>query len=252
MSEPGRPRAPIARGRVSRAEVSEVLRSGTLEVLGLLPNASNGTFLARAALESEKELAVYKPRRGETPLWDFPDGTLCSREVAAYVVARTLGWPDVPPTVLRDGPYGVGSVQTFVRFDPEEHYFTLADRFPDDFRRIALFDLVVNNADRKGGHCLLGEDGRIHVVDHGVCFSVEPKVRTVIWDFAGDPIPSPLREDLRRLTKGVRSGPVRTELQALLDGAELEALAARADAAARLDRLPSPDTDRRPFPWPPI
>ena len=232
--------------------VPRVLAEGVLEVLGLLPNASNGTFLARAALGDEQELAVYKPRRGEAPLWDFPDGTLGAREVAAYVVAKALGWPDVPATTLRDGPHGVGSVQRFVRFDPEEHYFTLAERFPDEFRRIAVFDLVVNNADRKAGHCLLGEDGRIHVVDHGVCFSSEPKLRTVIWDVAGDPIPASLREDLRRLADEVRAGTLRGELVPLLDAAELDALAERAEATAGLDRFPDPDPDRRPFPWPPI
>jgi hypothetical protein len=237
---------------LSDPTVPGVLASGSLEVLGLLPNASNGTFLARTTLDGEEELAVYKPRRGEAPLWDFPEGTLCVREVAAFVVARTLGWPEVPATVLRDGPYGVGSLQRFVRFEPEEHYFTLADRFPDEFRRIAVFDLVVNNADRKAGHCLLGADGRIHVVDHGVCFSPEPKLRTVIWDPAGRPIPQALREDLGRLAGDVRAGAVRAELANLLDETELEALAERAEATAALDRLPEPGTDRRPFPWPPI
>jgi len=237
---------------LSDPRVPQVLAAGDLEVLGLLPNASNGTFLARAKLDDEEELAVYKPRRGEAPLWDFPDGTLCAREVAAYVVARTLGWPDVPATLLRDGPHGVGSVQRFVRFDPEEHYFTLAGRFPDEFGRIAVFDLVVNNADRKAGHCLLGEDGRIHVVDHGVCFSSEPKLRTVIWDLAGDPIPDPLREDLHRLGHEVRTSALRAELAELLDDEELDALAERAEATAVLERLPDPDPDRRPFPWPPI
>jgi hypothetical protein len=232
--------------------VPRVLATGDLEVLGLLPNASNGTFLARVTSGDEEELAVYKPRRGEAPLWDFPDGTLCGREVAAYLVARALGWPDVPATLLRDGPHGVGSVQRFVRFDPEEHYFTLAGRFPDEFGRIAVFDLVVNNADRKAGHCLLGEDGRIHVVDHGVCFSAEPKLRTVIWDLAGDPVPDPLREDLRRLGGEVRTGGIRHDLAELLDDRELDALAERAEATATLDRFPDPDPDRRPFPWPPI
>ena len=237
---------------LSDPTVPRVLAEGELEVLGLLPNASNGTFLARATLGDEQELAVYKPRRGEAPLWDFPDGTLCTREVAAYVVARALGWPDVPATLLRDGPHGVGSVQRFVRFDPEEHYFTLAGRFPEEFGRIALFDLVVNNADRKAGHCLLGEDSRIHVVDHGVCFNSEPKLRTVIWDLAGDPIPDLLRQDLRRLGNEVRTGAIRHGLAELLDGEELDALAQRAEATAALGRFPDPDPDRRPFPWPPI
>jgi uncharacterized repeat protein (TIGR03843 family) len=158
----------------------------------------------------------------------------------------------VPPTVLRDGPFGVGSVQLFVPSDPEEHYFTLAERFPEEFRRVAVFDLVVNNADRKAGHCLLGEDGGIHVVDHGVCFSDEPKLRTVIWDFIGEPIEDAVRRDVERLAEDVRDGRLGRDLASLLDDAEVRALEARAGAMARLERLPEPAEDRRPFPWPPI
>jgi uncharacterized repeat protein (TIGR03843 family) len=232
--------------------VPRVLAVGALEILGLLPNASNHTLLARARLDAEEMLVVYKPRRGETPLWDFPEGTLCAREVATYVVARTVGWPNVPATVLRDGPFGIGSVQRFVPADPEEHYFTLESRFPSEFRRVAAFDLVVNNADRKAGHCLLGEDDRIYVVDHGVCFSEEPKLRTVIWDFIGEPLEDPVRTDLHRLADAVRGGPVRDELANLLAESELEALATRAQSVATMDRFPDPGPDRRPFPWPPI
>ncbi len=232
--------------------VPPALSRGELDVLGLLPNASNHTFLARARLGEQEALVVYKPRRGETPLWDFPDGSLCAREVAAYLVARTLGWPGVPATVLREGPLGIGSVQLFVRSDPQEHYFTLAGRFPDEFRRIAAFDVVVNNADRKSGHCLLGEDGRIHVVDHGVCFSEEAKLRTVIWDFVGEPIGDPERSDLGRLADEMERGPVRDELSDLLDEPELGALGRRAREVAAMSGLPEPEPDRRPFPWPPI
>ena len=236
---------------LSDPAVPRVLATGELEVLGLLPNASNHTFLARVKSTEEELLAVYKPRRGEAPLWDFPEGTLCAREVAAYVVSRALGWPNVPATVLRDGPYGVGSVQRFVPHDPEEHYFTLAGRFPEEFRRVAAFDLVVNNADRKSGHCLLGEDGRVFLVDHGVCFSDEPKLRTVIWDFIGDPIEEGTRADVRRLAGEIRGGKVRDELTNLLAPVELAALEQRADAVAAADRFPEPGPDR-PFPWPPI
>lgn len=236
---------------LSDPAVPRVLGTGELEVLGLLPNASNHTFLARAKNADEDVLAVYKPRRGEAPLWDFPEGTLCAREVAAYVVSRALGWPNVPATVLRDGPYGVGSVQRFMPHDPEEHYFTLVERFPEDFRRVAAFDMVVNNADRKSGHCLLGEDGRIFLVDHGVCFSDEPKLRTVIWDFIGDPVEEGTRADVRRLAGEIRGGPVRDELANLLAPAELAALAERADTVAAAVRFPEPGPDR-PFPWPPI
>ena len=236
---------------LSDPAVPRVLGTGELEVLGLLPNASNHTFLARVKSTEEELLAVYKPRRGEAPLWDFPEGTLCAREVAAYVVSRALGWPNVPATVLRDGPYGVGSVQRFVPHDPEEHYFTLAGRFPEEFRRVAAFDLVVNNADRKSGHCLLGEDGRVFLVDHGVCFSDEPKLRTVIWDFIGDPVEEGTRADVRRLAGEIRGGKVRDELINLLAPVELAALEERADAVAAADRFPEPGPDR-PFPWPPI
>lgn len=236
---------------LSDPAVPRVLGTGELEVLGLLPNASNHTFLARAKNADEDVLAVYKPRRGEAPLWDFPEGTLCAREVAAYVVSRALGWPNVPATVLRDGPYGVGSVQRFMPHDPEEHYFTLVERFPEDFRRVAAFDMVVNNADRKSGHCLLGEDGRIFLVDHGVCFSDEPKLRTVIWDFIGDPVEEGTRADVRRLAGEIRGGQVRDELANLLAPAELAALADRADTVAAAVRFPEPGPDR-PFPWPPI
>ena len=237
---------------LSDPAVPPVLASGELEVLGLLPNASNHTFLARARAGDEEALAVYKPRRGEVPLWDFPEGTLCAREVAAYVVSRTLGWPNVPATVLRDGPFGVGSVQRFVTHDPEEHYFTLAERFPAEFRQVATFDLVVNNADRKSGHCLLGEDGRIYLVDHGVCFSDEPKLRTVIWDHVGDPVEERSRADLRRFATEVHGGPVRDELANLLSDSELEALEVRAAEVASMERFPEPGPDRRPFPWPPV
>src|SRR5207237_3593775 len=117
----------------------------------------------------------------------------------AYVVAGALGWPAVPPTVLREGPAGEGSVQRIVEFDPHDHYFTLHEKRPDDFRRVAAFDTVVNNADRKSGPCLVGTDGRIHVIDHGVCFGMEPKLRTVIWEFAGEPVPDDILRDVRRL-----------------------------------------------------
>ena len=245
---------------LSDRAVDPAIAAGDLEVLGLLPNASNYTFLVRAArdgtLHGEDDragpvLAVYKPRRGEIPLWDFSEGTLCRREVAAYVVARALGWPNVPPTILRDGPEGVGSVQAFIEFDPGEHYFTLAERFPDAFRRVALFDVIVNNADRKGGHTLLGTDGRIWVIDHGVCFHEEPKLRTVIWEHMGEPVPPELVADVERLRERLDAPPLREDLLALLDETELDAMSRRVARMLAEPVYPSPQGER-PFPWPPV
>jgi hypothetical protein len=232
--------------------VPAALATGALEIVGLMPNSSNYTFLARARTDDGQTLAIYKPQRGETPLWDFPEGSLCRREVAAYVVASALGWPNVPPTVLRDGPEGIGSVQLFVDVDPEEHYFTLEGSHPDEFRRVALFDHVVNNADRKAGHCLLGRDGRIWVIDHGVCFSEEPKLRTVIWEYLDEPIPGPLLEDLGRLETGLAEGnATANDLRELLERRELEALRARTHVLHAAGRFPAPGPGR-PYPWPPI
>ena len=174
------------------AEALALLERGTIEVLGLLPRASNFTFLARVRVDQD-QCARLQAAPGEAPLWDFEEGTLAAREVAAYVVADALGWPWVPPTVLGEGPQGTGSLQRFVAFDPDQHYLTMRSERADEFRRIALFDLVANNADRKSGHCLLARDGRIFAVDHGVCFHVEAKLRTVIWDFVGEPIRIPSR-----------------------------------------------------------
>jgi hypothetical protein len=229
--------------------VPATLASGELEILGLLPRSSNYAFLAAAG--EERLLAVYKPRRGETPLWDFPEGTLCQREVAAYVVARTLGWPFVPPTVLRDGPEGIGSVQRFIDFDPTQHYFTLEEAHADTLRGVALFDAVINNADRKGGHCLMGTDGRIFVIDHGTCFSEDPKLRTVIWEYMDEPIPPARLTDLRELAEAMDSGPVKDELSDLLSTAELWSMQERLAELIRVGVFPGPG-DARPYPWPPI
>lgn len=227
------------------------LVSGELELLGLLPNSSNYTFLARATAGDDQVLAVYKPRRGEMPLWDFHEGTLCRREVAAYVVARELGWPNVPPTVLREGPEGLGSTQLFVEFDPSQHYFTLEGTHAAEFRRVALFDMVVNNADRKGGHCLLGLDGTIWVVDHGVCFNEEPKLRTVIWEHGGERIPAELLDDVRALRERLGPGALRAELDELLSADELIALDERIDSVLAGGLFPEPGPGR-PYPWPPV
>jgi hypothetical protein len=247
---PGDERAP----RLTLADDAEIrlLQRGELRILGLLPRSSNYTFLAEVAADSEEALAVYKPRAGEAPLWDFPEGTLGLREVAAYRVAQDLGWPRVPPTLYREGPEGPGSVQLFVEFDVVHHYFTLLGGREDVFRRVALFDAVVNNADRKGGHCLLAADGGIFVIDHGVCFSVVPKLRTVIWEFAGEPIDEDLLGDLHRVRAGLGvGGELRAQLIPLLRSQEIEAIERRLAALLDARRFPEPGGER-PYPWPAI
>lgn len=231
--------------RVTADRVKTLLRDGKIEVLGLLPGASNYTFAVTVSEDDLKVVGVYKPRAGETPLWDFPDGTLWRREVAAYELSESLGWGLVPPTIAREGPDGIGSMQLFIDHDPEQHYFTLMNTYADTFRRVALFDHVMNNADRKAGHCLLERGSeRIWVVDHGVCFHTDPKLRTVIWDFAGEPIPSDARADLERLDVGV--------LSPWLAAGEVSATRARIEMLLDATVFPDPPEDRRSYPWPPV
>jgi hypothetical protein len=228
----------------------ELLRGGDVEVLGLIPYSSNYTFLARVGREGAETLAVYKPRRGERPLWDFPAGTLAAREVAAFVVSRAAGWDLVPPTVLRaDGPLGKGSLQFFVEHDPERHFFVLQDERLEDFEVFALFDALINNADRKAGHVLEGSGGRLWAVDHGVTFHRHPKLRTVIWNFAGQPLGARFRADLMRLGAAIDDGGLAGELATLLSRAEVEATLTRIEDLLLEDCFPSPYGDRD-LPWP--
>lgn len=237
---------------MSERAARRLLREGELDVLGRMPWSSNATFLVSCSSPGGDEgelLAVYKPQRGERPLWDFPRGTLCRREVAAFEVSEALGWGIVPDTVLRDGPAGPGMVQRFVPHDPEEHYFTLQERFADDFRRMAVFDVVINNTDRKGGHCLLAADGRVYGIDHGVSFHAQWKLRTVIWDFAGEPLPSGVCRDLAAFVRAL-DGELGDRLRVLLDRFELDALRARAVGLLREGTLPAADPGYHSFPWP--
>ena len=239
--------------RAAELTVPASLAAGGIEVLGALPNSSNAALLVRCTDGADSCIAVYKPVRGEAPLWDFPDGTLHRREVAAFELAQALGWPRVPPTVLREGPFGPGSVQLFVTFDPNEHFFTMEVERADIFRRVAMFDIAVNNADRKAGHCLLGDDDQIWVIDHGVCFAVEPKLRTVIWTFVDEALPADAAEDLSRARRGLEpGGDLRGRLEALLSRPEVDETAARIDRLLALGRFPEPEPGVRPFPWPPI
>ena len=223
-----------------------VLAEGEVELEGRMPWSSNHTFLATVTRDGVSIPAVYKPHRGERPLWDFPDG-LYHREVAAYELSTALGWDLVPETVLReDAPLGIGSLQRFVDADFEQHYFTLLeeDRFHAALRTMGVFDLIANNADRKGGHCLLDGDGHVWGVDHGLCFHREPKLRTVIWDFSGQPIPEELLDDLRRL-----AACPPPSLDPLLEEDERRAVFTRATRLVRLGAFPEPGSSR-PYPWP--
>ena len=251
FDQPEQEAAPTA---VSVERILQLLEQGHLDVEGLMPDSSNYTFLVRVADDELAGLAVYKPRRGERPLWDFPRGTLCQRELAAYLLSSALGWDIVPPTVLRDATeYGVGSVQLFINADSDEHYFALRGTDDAAFRRIAAFDIVANNADRKGGHILKDEQGRIWGIDHGITFHAENKLRTVIWEYAGQPIPAGLVEDIARIGAELErdDAPLTTALGQLLDRVELDALRRRIERVVRRPRFPEP-TGGRSMPWPPI
>jgi uncharacterized repeat protein (TIGR03843 family) len=227
------------------------LAKGEVEVLGLLAGSSNYTLLARLTGKSDEErLVVYKPARGEAPLWDFPPSTLYKRETAAFVVSEALGWKFVPPTIVRDGPYGLGAVQAFVHHDPEITAFDLTETHPSDLRRIALFDLVTNNADRKAGHVLLGSEGKIWSVDHGICFHSQYKLRTVVWDFAGEPIPGADCEAIQHFIASL-IGETGSRLATLLSKEEIRALGARARKVTTAGVFPLPGPGRS-FPWPPV
>jgi uncharacterized repeat protein (TIGR03843 family) len=234
---------------VSEERALAFLAEGELEVLGRIPWASNATVLARVNHGELEGLAVYKPVRGERPLWDFPTGTLYRREVAAYLVSEQLGWRLVPPTLARDGPLGIGSLQLYVDADPEVTAFELLAADDPTLPRIAAFDVVTNNADRKAGHCLAGQGGRVWAIDHGLCFHAQTKLRTVLWDLAGVRLEAPVLADLEALATEAAGGALGASLRELLEADEVTALAGRASALVRAGRLPAPRGGRA-YPWP--
>lgn len=239
---------------LSVSDVLALLAKGTMEVQGMMPWSSNYTLLVTVRDGDLQGLAVYKPRRGERPLWDFPRGTLCQREFAAFLLSEALGWSLVPPTVLRDGPYGYGSVQLYIDCDQDAHLFTMQKEggYKDQLARLAAFDILSNNADRKSGHCLKGTDGRLWAIDHGICFHAEPKLRTVLWDFAGEPICEEIMADLRALREDVRNGGrfIRA-LEGLLAPEEVRAFRRRLDRLIETGCYPDPGAARH-IPWPPV
>ena len=265
-------------------DVAEVLAEGDLELIGQIRSASNATLVCDAVVGETSVRCVYKPVRGEQPLWDFPDGTLAGREVASYLVSEALGWSVIPVTLLRDGPFGPGMVQRWIdtpepsdglptRLDvvdlcspdlvPEGWKVILSaiDARGEDvvlvhaddprLQRMAVLDVLINNADRKGGHVLEGLDGQVYGVDHGICLHSDDKLRTVLWGWAGENVPAHLLEDVSGLLDALReeTSPLREKLSGLITAAEIEALAMR--ATIMLGDPVMPDANRsRPIPWP--
>lgn len=242
-------------GRVVGLERAEtLLADGQLTYLkGATLWGSNYSALVTIHDHELQATAVYKPQRGERPLWDFPDGTLCYRETLAYTVSKTLGWHLVPPTVLREGPHGLGSVQLFVEHNPEINYFSLGDSFVPQLQRFAIFDYLVNNTDRKGGHLLLDTQNKLWGIDHGLTFHILPKLRTVIWEFAGQTISDALLANIRKLCEQLEipTSELRTQVDAFLSDAEIKALQQRTHYM--LDHQQYPNLGPGPnHPWPPI
>ncbi|MFB7458574.1 MULTISPECIES: SCO1664 family protein [unclassified Streptomyces] len=261
------------------AEAAELLAHGELTVRGRIREASNAALFCTVALDGREASCVYKPVAGERPLWDFPDGTLAAREVAAYEVSEATGWSLVPPTVLRDGPYGEGMVQLWIEATPEAELLALLDAeepgpgwkaigfaevgegrtallvHADDerLRRLAVLDAVINNADRKGGHLLPTTDGHLYGIDHGVTFNIENKLRTLLWGWAGDPLPPEVLAVLEMLRDALRDGAaLAARLAALITPAELDATRARVTALLTSGAHPEPAGDWPAIPWPPV
>ena len=250
----------------AKADVLRVLKTGAMEIEGVLPWSSNYAFLVTVCENSIEIPAVYKPRRGERPLWDFPQGTLSLREQAAFVVSEQLGWDLVPPTVLRRGKHGPGSVQLFVAHDPNQHYFSIEGDpiFRSPLQKMALMDFAINNADRKGGHVIMeqtaDDDGEsvfdpTHIwgIDHGICFHEDYKLRTVIWEFAGEFIPSKLLADLQAFQHDLQNpeSELRSLLFPLLSKNEMDALFQRIERLLTKGVFPDPGPGRH-YPWPPV
>jgi uncharacterized repeat protein (TIGR03843 family) len=243
-------------GRLEKGKALRLLRGGELTVVGRLLSASNATFFC--AIEGRGDdpgstitaSCVYKPRRGERPLRDFPDGTLARREVGAHAVSEASGWEIVPPTVMRDGPFGEGMVQLWVEVDQSADLIEIVQSDSPTLRRIAVLDAVLNNADRKASHLLPLPDGRIQAIDNGLCFAVEPKLRTVLWRWRGQPLTNDERAVLERLRDRL-AGDLGDELAPLLAPAEVAAVGKRIGALLLEGVLPQPDRNRPAVPWPP-
>jgi uncharacterized repeat protein (TIGR03843 family) len=239
---------------LSEETLHSVLLHGEISLQGQFMLGSNYTFLVDVTYEGQTVPAVYKPSKGEQPLWDFPENSLAWREVAAYRVSEAIGWCFVPYTLLREeGPYGAGSLQQYIDYNPNYHYFTFKDDDKARLHPVVLFDLLINNADRKGSHVIVQKRTRkMFLIDHGLCFHEEDKLRTVIWDFAGEAIPPELIEDVGKFRAALATPGLRADLGRYLTSGEIEALDVRASALIASAMFPLPPRDRRAFPYPPV
>ncbi|MBM9622543.1 SCO1664 family protein [Streptomyces zhihengii] len=269
----------IPTGSVSAADALTLLTEGELTVRGQVREASNAVLYCTVSLDGTEAQCVWKPVAGERPLWDFPDGTLAQREVAAYELSEATGWGLVPPTVLREGPYGQGMAQLWVEADPAAELLALVDGpepgdgwkavglaevgegrtallvHADDprLRRLAVLDAVINNGDRKGGHLLPTADGTLYAIDHGVTFNTDDKLRTLLWGWAGEPLTGEATEALTAVTGALAEGaPLATRLAQLLTAAEITALRGRVGALLRSGTHPEPSGEWPAIPWPPV
>jgi len=237
---------------MNKEETLLLLEHGEYTMQAQFTRGSNYTFFGLVKLGQDETKVVYKPTRGEQPLWDFPIKTLAKREVAAYLLSEFLGWSLVPPTIFRKKnlPFGPGSLQLYIEHDPAYHYFNFKDHDRNQLEPVVLFDLLCNNADRKGSHVMLGTGDHIWCIDHGLCFHVEDKLRTVIWEFAGQPIPGDMLQSLLRLTD--QPGLLIDLLKPYLRVSEIRAILQRATLYIDCRIFPLPGNDRRMFPYPPI
>ena len=237
---------------MDHANITTILEQGVISVEGRFLWGSNYTLLAQVTLGEDTIGAVYKPTQGERPLWDFPADTLAHREAAAYLVSEALKWSLVPPTIYRkEAPLGAGSLQYYIEHEPEYHFFNFSDEHRARLRPIAAFDLVVNNADRKGGHLLVDADDHIWAIDHGVCFHHQIKLRTVLWDFAGETVPAELCYDLELFKEALTKGSLLEEqLLQHLSSTEIKAMRRRTERLLTGTMFPHPPHNTRPYPWP--
>lgn len=236
-------------------ELKVAFQQGEIELKGQFMLGSNYTFLVEINHQGQTFAGVYKPQKGEQPLWDFPANSLAGREVSAYLLSEFLDWSLVPYTLLReDGPYGPGSLQKFIEYNPNQHYFNFKAEDKERLRIVALFDHLLNNADRKGSHVLLEKRSRhLYAIDHGLCFHAEDKLRTVIWDFAGQEIEPDHLGDIRRMCDALEQpSTLLADLEPYLTPEEIAALAERGQGLLVEGHFPQPPQYRRAFPYPPL